>query len=435
MTVAQLLRVVQACRHTLEPMEMWLRECPGSAHPPRPWTAELAMKALREDGRMLARLPRRFRRPRTFQREALLQIALVGSRCARLVAVEPFLITLFSGRLEVPFASAQRGTSLCELLCGEPRRLAALLQADGRNLGALPEHLRDRPDLAAAAACPGSFFCGLRWASRRLLNDEAFMLQRVTRDPRAYRLCSEALRARSLPVLRAALRGQCPGAMLFARPPLCLTRAARVAAVLEGGGVRALPPHLRANQAGLLEIADEAGQAIARSLCEPLAADALFQLELVRRCPDAMPHLPLRHNDTFVRAVLALQPWTATRLQGVAQRDAIRRLMPPWCDRAALARYFQAPLRGGADGEEDDLERPRKRLKLEEELKCPICRGLVQGVVLQCRHGHIFCSSCVAQLHGTDFVCPVCRLQQPREGLARSLLAEALSESLGKADA
>jgi hypothetical protein len=239
--------------------------------------------------------------------------------------------------------------------------LRKLLREDGRNLALLPPELRDDWALALVASCARPN--GARYASWRLRSCGSFMSRVMHADPALYRLAAPQLLRTDLSLLQQALRDGMTGALFYAREPLRSDRDAHLSALLHVG-LRALPPASR-TAPWLLSLAGEAGERIARDLAllPALQRDEAFQRELAARCPSAAALLPLA---------------------------------PP----------------------------PTKRPRLHAELTCPVCLEVVRGSVRQCRHGHLFCSECVAAARARVFVCPVCRSAEAPEALSRSLIAE-----------
>ena len=241
------------------------------------------------------------------------------------------------------------------------------------------------------------------------------MTAAVDTNARCYALASESARGTDLALLKRALAGGHHLALWDALEPLRSRPEAGVAA-LQRAGFGALPADLR-TKPHLLRLAPTAGKLLAHALhgsADPLATDVLFQLELVRLCPDALPHVPLVGRVAFVRAALATEPWAVLRLPPRARRHAISSLMPQRrCDCQARREAAEAPA--------------SKRKRLAEELECPICKERACGRVLQCRHGHIACDACVTAMPGRIYVCPLCRSAEAKIDLSRNLVAEAFA--------
>ena len=415
---AQVLRQMLARRSVVAPLEEWMRRRPMRFRGALNWA--VARELIQADGRMVSLLPESFRRSRSMQHEAVLQIVSMGIKGSRALNHAPFLQALLLNHVRVvadePAAS---WTELVALLGSKWFRLCSLLHTDGRNLGYFPTDLRDNPVIAHAAQNADPRFCGLRYASARLRDCSNFMAIAVRRRASSYRLCSHRLRGTELALLRCALDGGFREALCHTVAPLKRRREASAAALEATQTLKSLPFDLRTDKDHLLALAEEYGALVAQGLEAPLTRDALFQLDLVYACPEAFPYLALATTPTFVKAAVARNPWLASQIPA-PKKELLEYILPEHVNVEALARFFQGPLQDW-----DETEQPAgKRARLSEILECPVCSERVKGKVQQCRHGHIFCSECIARMHGEIFVCPICRDRQPKPFLARSLVAE-----------
>ena len=421
---AQVLRQMMGRRSVVAPLSEWMRRPPVTFR--GPLTRDTARQLVEADGRVVSLLPQSFRRCKSIQHEAVLQVVSLGFKGSRALNQQPFMQSLLLNHSKVIPPLEERTKSwmeLVDLLGSNWFRLCSLLQIDGRNLGYFPAELRDNPVIAHAAQNADPRFCGLRYASARLRDCSNFMSIAVRRRASLYRLCSYRLRGTELALLRCALNGGFREALCHATPPLKRKREASVAALEATKTLRSFPLDLRANTDHLLDLAGEYGVLIAQGLEPPLTQNALFQLDLVHICPEAFPHLTFASTPTFVQAAVARNPWLASQIPS-PNKGLLEYLLPTSISIEALSRFFQGPLQDW-----NDAASAAKRARLSEILECPVCCDRVRGKVQQCRHGHIFCSECIARMPGEIFVCPICRDRQPKLFLSRSLVAESCARA------
>ena len=67
-----------------------------------------------------------------------------------------------------------------------------------------------------------------------------------------------------------------------------------------------------------------------------------------------------------------------------------------------------------------------KNLKMEEELKCPLCLDFFKPPFRMTPCGHTFCQECLTGMTAMPWLCPVCRTEQQHrpEELARNFVLE-----------
>ena len=65
-------------------------------------------------------------------------------------------------------------------------------------------------------------------------------------------------------------------------------------------------------------------------------------------------------------------------------------------------------------------------VKMEEELKCPLCLDFFNSPVRMTPCGHNFCQNCLKVMTAVPWLCPVCKTeqQQTSEQLARNSFLE-----------
>lgn len=76
------------------------------------------------------------------------------------------------------------------------------------------------------------------------------------------------------------------------------------------------------------------------------------------------------------------------------------------------------------DTENDWPEEAKSIADIERLLRCPICKGIIDGAVILSTCGHSCCSLCLNRFLATQSRCPICRTPCTESNIVRNLLLE-----------